>query len=196
MMHNARREGNGWPVLEGAIKREEVALPEQVVRGRVPPSLSQMQANDKIKHSICSPTCLAMLLRHFQKPIHWLDFVDTCRDEATGMYGIWPRGIWAASRQGCIGAVEVFDGWKGASRLLDNGLPFVASIRYSEGALPGAPMSASSGHLVVVHGMDEENIHVLDPAASTVGEVARSYPSSAFGNAWLQHRGAAYVLLP
>ena len=105
-------------------------------------------------------------------------------------------GIWAASRQGCIGAVEVLDDWIVASRLIDSGLPFVASIRYPEGKLPGAPISASSGHLVVVHGIDKKNIHVLDPAASTVAEVSRSYPSSAFGNAWLQYRGAAYILLP
>ncbi len=183
-------------ITERSIASEEVALPERVICGPVPPSLSQMHASDKIKHSICSPTCLAMLLQHFEKPIHWLDFVAACRDGATGMYGVWPLGIYAASRQGCIGAVEVFDDWEAASQLLDAGLPFVASIRYPEGSLPGAPIAASAGHLVVVHGMDEENIHVLDPAAPTLEEVARTYPASAFSSAWLQHRGAAYILLP
>ncbi|MCZ6617059.1 MAG: C39 family peptidase [Gammaproteobacteria bacterium] len=179
-----------------AIACEEVILPKHAVCGPVPPSLSQMQANDEIKHSICSPTCLAMLLQHFEKQIHWLDFVAACRDEATGMYGVWPLGIWAASRQGCIGAVEVFDNWEDASLLLSSGLPFVASIRYPEGSLPGSPIAASAGHLVVVYGMNEERIHVLDPAAPTVAEVARDYPASAFSSAWLRHRGAAYILLP
>ena len=183
-------------ITERSITNEEVALPNRAICGPVPPSLSQMRASDKIKHSICSPTCLAMLLRHFEKPIHWLDFVAACRDGATGMYGVWPLGIHAASRQGCIGAVEVFDDWEAAAQLLDAGLPFVASIRYPKGSLPGAPIAASAGHLVVVHGMDEENIHVLDPAAPTVDEVARTYPASAFSSAWLQHRGAAYILLP
>lgn len=179
-----------------SITRAEVAIPERAAFCPTPPSLSQMQANDKIKHAICSPTCLAMLLQHFDRPIRWLDFVAACRDETTGLYGVWPLGIYAASQQGCIGAVEVFDDWENASQLLASELPFVASIRYPEGSLPGAPNAASGGHLVVVHRLDENHIHVLDPAAATVDEVARIYPSAAFSSAWLSHRGAAYVLLP
>ncbi|MCZ6644552.1 MAG: C39 family peptidase [Gammaproteobacteria bacterium] len=183
-------------VTARSITCEEVAIPQRAVHCPSPPSLSQMQANDKIKHSICSPTCLAMLLQHFDRPIDWLDFVASCRDETTGLYGVWPLGIYAASRQGCIGAVEVFDDWENAALLLESELPFVASIRYPEGSLPGAPNAASGGHLVVVHRLDEDNIHVLDPAAPTVDEVARTYPQVAFSSAWLSHRGAVYVLLP
>lgn len=178
------------------IQNESVELSAQDALCATPPALSQMQADDAIKQRICSPTCLAMLLQHYDKPIDWLDFVTTCYDEATGTYGVWPLGIWAASRQGCLGAVEVLPDWGNILRVLDRGMPLVASIRYGEGALPGAPLTSTAGHLVVVYGVDGTNVHVLDPAAPTAAEVVRTYPLPSFSDAWLRYRGAAYILLP
>ena len=75
-------------------------------------------------------------------------------------------------------------------------LPLVASIRYAAGELPGAPMLATGGHLVVVTGVDGEAVLVNDPAAPYHGTVSRRYPLAAFSRAWFRHRGAVYIVSP
>ncbi len=111
------------------------------------------------------------------------------------MYGVWPLALAAAARRGCLGAVEVFDRWDEALAVLENGVPLVTSIRFSAGELPGAPLTETGGHLVVVHGVSGDTVRVCDPAAPH-GDVLRDYPADAFSRAWLRHRGAAYILPP
>ena len=63
--------------------------------------------------------------------------------------------------------------------------------------LPGAPMQQTGGHLVVLYGLEFEGEHgyalVMDPGAASAAEVARRYPLKAFSDAWLSHRGGAYL---
>jgi hypothetical protein len=92
--------------------------------------------------------------------------------------------------------VEVQRDWQLASAVLAAGLPFVASIRFAEGELPGSPLRATRGHLIVVYGLTENEVLTLDPAAADDAGVPRRYPADAFARAWLSHRGAAYILLP
>jgi hypothetical protein len=92
--------------------------------------------------------------------------------------------------------VELFSSWDPALACLRAGLPLVASIRYGAGELPGAPMNATGGHLVVVHGLAGRDVLVHDPAAAHHGAVMRRYPVDAFSRAWFRHRGAVYILCP
>ena len=64
---------------------------------------------------------------------------------------------------------------------------------YTVHELPGAPLTDTGGHLVVVYGAGPAEVAVCDPAAAE-GEVVRVYPAAAFSRAWLRQRGAAYIL--
>ena len=65
-------------------------------------------------------------------------------------------------------------------------------------ALPGAPLTFSDGHLMVLVGFDAGGNPVLnDPAAPTDAGVRRSYPRAAFERQWLTHSGGlSYVIAP
>jgi hypothetical protein len=158
-----------------------------------------MTAPADIARGICSPTCVSMVLTHHARQRghaapDWLEVVQTCYDPASRLYGSWPLALEAGRRHCSLGAVEVFAGWQEPLRVLEAGVPLVTSIRFAEGRLPGAPLNATGGHLVVVHRAGPDRIEVCDPAADSDAEVARHYTAATFSEAWLRHRGAAYIL--
>ncbi|MGE0623298.1 MAG: C39 family peptidase [Pseudomonadales bacterium] len=199
---DVRYQGHGPPsryLLSISMRPTEmdvVAGPLPALRAPAPPRRSQMLANPRIAARICSPMSTAMVIGTHRPHVDYDAVVTACLDRVTGMYGLWPLAIRAASRHGLIGAVELVDGWPPVLACLARGLPVVASIRYAPDALPGAPQRATGGHLVVVHGVESETVLVNDPAAPDHGSVVRRYPAAAFAEAWFRHRGAAYMLVP
>lgn len=170
-------------------------LPDHRAAAPAPPPRSQMTAPAGIAPRICSPTCVSMVLDGWRRPHDWLGLVGECFDPGTGMYGVWPMALRAAAAHGCLGAVEVFDRWEEPLTVLAQGVPLITSIRFANGALPGAPLNESGGHLVALYAAGPDEVEVCDPAAVD-GEVRRRYPADAFSQAWLRHRGAAYILPP
>jgi len=160
------------------------------------PPVSQLTAPRGIRHRICSPTCVNMVLSSYGIATHNGELTPMCRHVATEMYGVWPLNLWAASRKGALGAVELFCSLDEVAGALDHGLPVVASIRFHAGELPGAPLTATGGHLVVVTELGEHDVAVNDPAGRGIDGVPRRYPRAALASAWLTRRGAAYVILP
>ncbi len=171
--------------------------PRQTVLARQPEPISQMTASADIRQRICSPTALAMLLATStdanQSRALWQGLVGHCFDPLTGAYGCWPLAIRAAASAGRIGAVEALASWEPALAVLGSGSPMVASIRFPAGALPGAPLSSTAGHLVTCYGIETDKALVMDPAAEPTS-VPRRYDLAAFGRAWFGYRGAAYIL--
>ncbi len=161
-------------------------------RTAVPP-LSQLTAPRAIRHRICSPTCVAMVASFLGAPATLASTVEDCLHAPTGIYGVWPLALRAASRWGLLGSVEAFGSIDSAVPFLDRGIPVIASIRFEAGGLPGAPLERTAGHLVVVTGIDRTEVHVNDPAGSGPTGVVQSYPRDAFANAWLRERGATYL---
>jgi len=179
------------------VDMPSVAAPAVEVRcHRAPPGHSQMLENPRIASRICSPISTGMVIGHHGHSVDWHSLLRDCYDPVTKMYGMWPLAIRAASHYGCLGAVELFSGWQEVGACLAADIPLVASIRFGNGLLPGAPLGASGGHLIVVHGLNSTSALVNDPAASNHGSVARSYSTQALAEAWFRHRGAAYILLP
>ena len=170
--------------------------PAAHVLAQQPPLLSQMQAPDDMRRRICSPTALAMLLQASDPDIDWMDTVARCFDPSTSSYGCWPLAIRCAAAHGRIGAVEALPSWAAVVAVLDAGLPLVASIRFAEGELPNAPLAKTRGHLVTCYGIDGDEVLVNDPAAEGPAAVGRRYDLAAFSRAWLERRGAAYILAP
>ncbi|MFP6815920.1 MAG: C39 family peptidase [Pseudomonadales bacterium] len=178
------------------LELTEIPAPSTNCLCAAPPAITQKSAGSKLGPRVCSPTCIAMLLKQFGKEADLWAVSAACFDPTTKLYGIWPLALRAASREGCLGAVEVFDDWRDPQHIIEAGVPLVASIRFATGGLPDAPLTATGGHLVVLHGIGPEEVRVCDPAAARTAVVPRVYDTPHFGRAWLEHRGAAYILLP
>ena len=156
--------------------------------------ISQMLAEDGLRQRICSPTSLAMVLGAKGRDALWSRLVSACFDARSNLYGVWPLAISAAASEGALASVETVCSWEPVRALLEHDVAIVASIRFGPGELPGSPMPSTGGHLVVVTGVDEEGVHVLDPAAERDEDVLRRYDLAAFSRAWFAYRGAAYIV--
>lgn len=186
------------------LDRAAVGVPPcQVSLPQAPPALTQMTADAAVAGRICSPTCVAMVMAHRERPsaaTDWNplrdDMVAACLDPATGMYGVWPLALRSAAQRGSLGAVEMFDDWRDPLQVLAAGIPLITSIRFPRGGLSGAPLEQTGGHLVVLYAAGPDHVWVNDPAAAESGSVRRHYAADEFSKAWLSHRGAAYILLP
>lgn len=150
----------------------------------------------------CSPTSTTMVLAYYRRlprasAYAWVDrsYSDRVVDHSARMtfdYGYGGTGNWpfntayAASRTGHA-FVTRFASLRGVERFVRAGIPVVTSITFGRGQLAGAPISATSGHLVVVVGFTSAgNVVVNDPAARTDAGVRRTYDRGQFENAWLQ----------
>lgn len=162
-----------------------------------PAPISQMQADKTIARRICSPSATVMAVMGSKALEHWHEAVEHCYDPNTKAYGKWPLATYWASQHGVLGSVEALWRWEDALAVLQAGQPIVCSIRFAKDQLPGAPQAQSGGHLLVLYGLefDQEDgfALVMDPAGATLDEVPRRYPLAAFSDAWLNHRGAAYL---
>jgi len=165
------------------------------VRLAVPP-LSQMEAEPSLAHRICSPTCVAMVLDYWRRPVAVTALAREMFHPATDLYGVWPAAILAAARQGIAGYLLRFPDWAAAAWCLARGLPVIASVRYTAGELTGAAASATGGHLLVLAGYEDGVALVNDPAAPTAASVARRYAIDELRRVWLERAAVGYVLFP
>jgi len=161
----------------------------------VPPK-SQMEYDPAIRRRICSPTCVSMVLDYLGRRTSPLVLAAHAYNAEHDLYGVWPSNIWAATRYHVLGYVHRFAGFSEAKRLLDNGVPVIASISYRAGELRNAAVKSTRGHLVVLRGYRRHMVIVNDPAAPSEALVHRLYSRDEFLQAWLGHRGIGYVLVP
>ncbi len=156
------------------------------------PSFSQMSQNNDIKNRICSPSSTNMVLNYFNTSGPFNELLSDMYNAEENMYGIWPQAVYAASKRKVQGFVGYINDTNEISTLLKSGLPIIASIQH-QGDLPGSPLAKTSGHLVVITGINRDFFFVNDPAIDAES-VAIKYPRKEFLNSWSKSSYAYYCL--
>lgn len=174
------------PVEEEDTSGRSVAL--------VVPAESQMEQAANLRHRVCSPTSLAMVLAYWGAKAEVEALAASTLHPGLDMYGVWPAAIHVAGRYGVAGYLLRFPHWAAAAWCLERRIPIIASVRYAAGELTGAAIAATDGHLLVLAGREGDEVLVNDPAAATREEVSRRYPLSEIRSVWLDRTGVGYVL--
>jgi hypothetical protein len=175
------------------VEEEEEETSAKAVMLAVPPE-SQMEQAANVRHRVCSPTSLAMVLGYWGVKTAVSALAAAALHPGLDLYGVWPAAVHVAGRHGVAGYLLRFPDWAAAAWCLERGIPIIASVRYATGELSGAAVAATEGHLLVLTGRDGDEVLVNDPAAATRGEVSRRYPLSEIRSVWLDRTGVGYVL--
>jgi uncharacterized protein YvpB len=175
----------------GTVKSDESLLAPSATIA-VPP-LSQMEESPSIRHRICSPASVAMVLERWGRHVEPATLAAEVFHRDLDLYGVWPAAVAAAARRGVAGYLLRFPHWAAAAWCLSAGLPIVASVRYASGELSGAAIESTDGHLIVLTGYEGDDVLVNDPAAPSRGAVARRYRREDIERVWLEQSGVGYV---
>ena len=159
----------------------------------------------------CSPTSTTMLLGYWNalpstRALRWLPagapqkpVIHAARHVYDYRYdgaGNWPFNTAYAGTRGLDAYVTRLRSLRSAERYLKAGIPLVASIAFAAGALDGAPITSSSGHLLVIRGFTAAgDVIVNDPAAARRRGVRRVYDRGQFENAWVGATGGVVYVM-
>lgn len=155
----------------------------------------------------CSPTSTSMIMAYWANITGNQTLDQTVPNAAAGCYdyvyegtGNWPFNTGYAASFGLEGFVTRLQSMSQIEQWIGAGVPLAISISFGTGELDGAPISSTSGHLIVVRGFDAAgNVICNDPAADrTQGEVVRIvYNRAQLEAAWLGGSGGVvYVMYP
>jgi Peptidase_C39 like family len=152
----------------------------------------------------CSPTSTTMILEYWSAKLG-RDLADSVPIAAKsvwdGVYsgsGNWPFNTAYASSKGLSAHVDRLSSLTQAEVFIKRGVPLAISIGWKAGELPGAHITSSQGHLVVLRGFTKTGDAIInDPAAKTDANVRTVYPRVALERAWIEHSGGiVYVIEP
>jgi len=154
----------------------------------------------------CSPTSLSMVMAYWANKTGMRSLDQGVPTVARGTYdyvyrgnGNWPFNTAYAASYGLKASVNRFSSLGQVERWIAKGVPVIASISWGRGELTGAPIPASSGHLLVIRGFSEAgNVIVNDPAAGNNSGVRRVYQRDEFRRSWFESGsgGVAYLVRP
>lgn len=159
--------------------------------------ISQMQLpvtlNDRAR--MCSPASLTMALHALGLKSEVLQTSAGVYDDRAGIYGNWTLNTAYACTCGAEAFVTRFQRLSQLKEFLNKESMILASISYARGALTGAAIVQTPGHLVLLVGWKDGKIYVADPAAENTKDVLRFYDAGQFARAWLLNkRGLAYLV--
>ena len=175
---------------------KKIILKKKEWQKKIPvPFRSQLVEDKKYRFSVCSPTCVAMVLEYNGINRKTAEIIKGIYDEEYKIYGIWLRAVNTAVQYGLRGYLQRFRNWDEVKYQISNNQPIVASIRFKEGVLSNAPIAKSDGHLIAITGFDKNgDIYVNDPAGKTKKKGMLVYKAKELAKAWFDHSGVGYII--
>jgi hypothetical protein len=173
------------------------------------PLRSQMAYDDGA--IICSPTSVTMLLAYWYAQTGDERLALFARHAAVSEvvapqvydpvyqgHGNWGFNTAFAASSGLDAYVARLAGLEQLEPWIAAGVPVVISATWDAGQLANAPIPASSGHLLVVVGFDEQGrVIVADPRGENEREVRRVYNAAQLEAAWQSNSaGTVYLIHP
>ncbi len=146
--------------------------------------------------ALSSPACLAMVLAYRGIDVPTAEVAGRAQDALHGGYDHGPLAVQAAYSFGVPGYLARYANWSQVQKNLMQDVPLIARVAFDGSAQGPQGPQRPQRHWVVIVGLDADKVHVLDPAARTLEEVARAYDLVEFAGAWFGNGGVAYVLLP
>jgi hypothetical protein len=157
--------------------------------------LSQLEQKTPQKRRICSPTSLLMALTYLGIDTDIKQVMDGVFDATASIYGNWLFNVVYASQVGATAYVRRFAALTELEQFITPDTCVIASIAFDKGDLANAPMSHTTGHLVVLRGWKNGKVLVADPAAPRADSVLRAYNAQEFAHAWLKRKkGISYIV--
>jgi hypothetical protein len=150
---------------------------------------------DSIKHSVCSPTSVSMVLEWAGTPRATAENCMAIWDDEYALFGNWNRAVQLAGSLGHEAYLDRYATMDQARATLSSGQPLIASIRFKKGEFPSNIQKSTAGHLIVLRGVDANgDIICNDPASKDRGNGV-VYKADELGRAWIGSTGGvAYVI--
>jgi hypothetical protein len=160
------------------------------------PYRTQRSTPEPIAMKVCGPTSLSMAMQYYGVPRSTEEIAQLARDPAGPIeYGNWAYLAAAAGELGFDAEVAAFDSLDDVVAELKAKHPVIMALAYEEGRLRGAPISRTSGHLILARGLTKSGrILVNDPAGFGPADGQISYDPVQLVQAW--KRGVAILLHP
>ena len=153
----------------------------------------------------CSPTSTSMVLAYWAGRLGAPGLDHPPPEVAAGTYdpayhghGNWPFNTAYAAQGDLLGYISRFSSLGQVERWVAAGVPVVLSMAWGPGELPGAPVTSTDGHLLVVVGFTEAgDVVVNDPAGDPRrGQaVRRVYDRGRFESLWVTSSGGTVYLI-
>ncbi len=185
----------GIGLLCDARNNAEPSFETTDVNGSTPlavPFISQFSSGSAEDQSRCCPTAAVMVLQYWGLRVSIEEFIGYSFDRANNIYGNWSLTAATLSLYGLRAWVEQHSSFETVHHDLLSQRPVIVSLAWGDSELSGAPIEKTSGHLMVVRGINEHgNIIVNDPAGKNAAEGQRVYNKNEFLRAWFGHGGFA-----
>lgn len=154
----------------------------------------------------CSPTTITMLLEYWSNRLGRKladtvpQAVSAVWDKVYGGGGNWVLNTAYLGTKGLSAYVTRLGSLSQAEAYIRQGIPLVVSIKWKLGALQGAKLPSSNGHILLLRGFTKNGDPITnDPAGKTETkkDIVTVYNRAEFERAWIQHSGGVvYVVKP
>lgn len=150
---------------------------------------------ESIRHSVCSPTSVSMVLAWAGTDRKTEENCMAIWDDDYALFGNWNRAVQLAGSLGHEAYLERYASMDQARATLSSGQPIIASIRFKPGEFPSNIQSSTAGHLIVLRGVDANgDIICNDPASRDKGNGV-VYKANELAVAWLKNTGGVGYII-
>jgi hypothetical protein len=150
---------------------------------------------ESIRHSVCSPTSVSMVLAWAGTDRPTAENCMAIWDDDYAIFGNWNRAVQLAGSLGYDAYLERYSTMDAARATLASGQPIIASIRFKAGEFPSNIQNSTAGHLIVLRGIDANgDIICNDPASRDKGNGV-VYKANELAVAWLKNTGGVGYII-